>query len=275
MSSRALLLAQPACVEAVLLPLDEAIHRLHLSGTNVAVEAARVGDRSEVRHDRVAVELANHHAGEELLERTADACDEALIRRVGRGQDQPGLRDVGLGPSTRGIGPVDQHRPAGAVEDVERVYVEVHDAIAIVGELREPRGRIDRVEPAVEIGKDLGVSRQRPRASRDRLEHGRAVDAVHDDLGTVLPHLVNRRYGQAVRADVLHDARLVLDAPPVAGAPEHTAGAVFEDVAVAPAREELARLVVFRCHPAVAMRSRFFFTSGPVPFGEAICSATQ
>jgi len=229
---------------AALLALDDTEHRLHLPGPDVAVESSRVCDRPETRHDLGAVELPDDEMSEETLERSTDAGDDTLVGRVARRKDQPGLRKVRLGAPTGCVGPIDQHRTVRAIENVEWMNVEVHDALSAIGELREPVRRLDVVKPTMEIGKDSRVPRERPRTSRDRIEHRRAIDTVHHYLGAVRAHIVDRRDRETSGADMLHHPGLVCDVPRVPGAPKHAVGAVFEDVPVAAAGKQASHLAL-------------------------------
>ena len=113
------------------------------------------------------------------------------------------------------------------------MQVEMHDAVATIGKLCEPVRRFNVMKLAMEIGKLSRMSRDGPRTPRDRVEHRRAIDAIHDDLAAVGAHVVDCRDRQTSGMDEFHDSRLVLDAPPVASTPKHQVGSVLENVAVA------------------------------------------
>src|SRR3989337_850424 len=71
-----------------------------------------------------------------------------------------------------------------------------------------------------------------PRPSREGLEHGRTVDALHDQLGAVGADLFDSRDGITVLGHVAHDFRLFFHGAPVTRAAEDKTWAVLEDLGV-------------------------------------------
>src|SRR3972149_4487385 len=73
---------------------------------------------------------------------------------------------------------------------------------------------------------------ERPRPSRECLEHGHTVDALRDQLGAVGANLLEPRDGISVPGHVAHDFRLFFHGAPVTRAAEDKAWAVLEDLGV-------------------------------------------
>ena len=93
----------------------------------------------------------------------------------------------------------------------------------------------------VQVGEHRRAGEQSPRILGDRVDHQRAVDAFHHDLGVVRAQLIDPRHRVTVRGDVLHDARFVRERAAVARLAQHAARAELEDVAVASAGEQRPR----------------------------------
>src|SRR5882724_1028983 len=84
---------------------------------------------------------------------------------------------------------------------------------------------------------------ERPRPSREDLEHRRTVDALHDQLGAVGADLLDPRNGITVLGHVAHDFRLFFHGAPLARAAEDKTWAVLEDLGVSTGCHERSRSV--------------------------------
>src|SRR6266849_8769388 len=71
-----------------------------------------------------------------------------------------------------------------------------------------------------------------PRLSREGLEHGRTINALHDQLGAVRAHLLDPWDGITGPGDIAHDFRLFFHRAPLTRAAEDKTWAVLEDLGV-------------------------------------------
>ena len=154
--------------------------------------------------------------------------------------------DVDQGVTDDGIRPVDDDRSLGADHDVQRVQVHVEQPVAGAtdGCRGEEVGRRDLVQPDVQLGQGPGLPTQCPRGRADRLDHGAALDALHDEVGAVLAHLVDGgdRIAMARAGTSWSAPRRSMDRA-VARPPQDEPGPVLEDVGVpAGGKERTGRL---------------------------------
>ena len=102
-------------------------------------------------------------------------------------------------------------------------------------------GRIEKSDaPVEEVREQAEVVAQLPGRTTDRVHQHRAVDALHDDLGTVGAHLFDVGHRISVFGDVAHGARLVRDRTAVSRFAQYEPGRELEDVTVASAGEQPA-----------------------------------
>jgi hypothetical protein len=109
-----------------------------------------------------------------------------------------------------------------AEDDVGRVQRQVDDDV--VG----PRRRRDGVQPLVELGEHLAAGRQGDLTGRERLEEGRPVQPLHEEVQTVRGvHLGHR---EPVPAEVSHELDLARQVVLLAVAPQDAVLVDEEDV---------------------------------------------
>jgi len=109
----------------------------------------------------------------------------------------------------------------------------VDESVAVAEERSEPSGTGDLMETVVEPRQHRRVSAESPRLSRERFEHGRAIDPLHDQLGAVGAEGLDPGRGIAALDQVPHDPRLHLQRAAVARTAQDEARAIVEDVGVA------------------------------------------
>ncbi len=102
----------------------------------------------------------------------------------------------------------------------------------------KPRGSRQLMEPMMEIGQHPSQPSNCPRSSAHHCHHVRTLDALDHHVETVFAHVFNRRYGESLASDILHDASFLEHRTILPGAPEHKARAIFEDVRVSTRRQQ-------------------------------------
>ncbi len=175
------------------------LEELAFAGEERGVRAAELDGVGQTLHR--AVRFAAPVGGREELRQQHLGAPRVVAAGVDGhlGDDQGGESHVDRGVAAAGVRPVDHH---GAVRlgehHVGGVQVQVQHRTAV--------RRLDRVQPPVQVGQDLGALAHGDDPGGERLEHRRAVEPLHEQVGAV--RALDDRGGEAVRHDVAHDRHL-------------------------------------------------------------------
>ncbi len=160
-------------------------------------------------------------------------------RNLAGRHEEPRQRDIDDRVTDSRVRPVDDDGTRRTDDNVERVQIEMHDARAGAkfGRSEEIRGW-QLMEPAMEVRERPPLTLDGPRRPRDGVDHRRANDPLHNELGSVLADLIDGGYGVSLCSDVLHGPSLGEHRPPLARAAQNQTRAVLEDVGVTPRSEQ-------------------------------------
>ena len=133
------------------------------------------------------------------------------------------------GSPRRVLGPVDDPRSVGRVHDVERMEVQVDDAITCrSGPNRHPLGCLDRAEAAVKICEELARRSDTTGCLAGTSKHVGSLEPLHHE--PPVARVEDARRGVTVVSYMTHDLGLADERAAVSSPAHHASGAVLEDL---------------------------------------------